>query len=81
MACAEIAEAVLDDMRLVMPVSTCVRGYAGVKEDVFLSVPCVVGAYGVKRVFELDLTASERAAFKKSAAIVWDAQKDVWDNL
>ena len=81
MACAEIAEAVLNDMRLVMPVSTCVRGYAGVNEDVFLSVPSVVGAYGVKRVFDLDLTSSEKALFKKSAAVVWDAQTDVWESF
>jgi len=81
MACAEIAEVVLGDLRLVLPVSTCVRGYAGVAEDVFLSVPCVVGSKGVIRVFDLELTASETALFKKSASTVWDAQKEVWDRM
>ncbi len=81
MACAEIAEVVLKDLRLVMPVSTCVRGYAGVKKDVFLSVPCVVGAKGVIRVFDLEFTATEKALFRKSAHTVWEAQRDVWDSI
>lgn len=82
MACAEIAEVVLGDLRHVMPVSTCVRGYAGVKiPSVFLSVPSIVGAKGVIRVFDLDFTASEKALFKKSAHTVWEAQKDVWDSI
>jgi len=81
MACAEIAEVVLGDLRLVLPVSTCVRGYAGVKKDVFLSVPCVVGAKGVVRVFDLDFTASEKALFQKSAHTVWEAQKEVWEGV
>jgi len=81
MACAEIADVVLNDMRLVMPVSTCVRGYAGVKHDVFLSVPCVVGASGVKQVMELDLTDIERKQFHQSADIVWKAQSEIWENV
>jgi L-lactate dehydrogenase len=81
MACADIAKAVLNDLRITMPVSTSVKGYAGVEEDVFLSVPCVVGANGVTRDVELDLTKSEKNLFQKSASIVWTAQKDVWDSI
>lgn len=79
--CAHIADVVLNDLRLVVPVSTCVRGYVGVPHDVFLSVPCVVGEEGVHRVIELDMTVKECELFRRSADIVWDVQKDVWDTI
>jgi L-lactate dehydrogenase len=81
MACAEIAKVVLDDMKIEMPVSTSVKGYAGVQEDVFLSVPCVLGAQGVERRIDLNLTESEKHLFQKSASIVWNAQEDILDDI
>jgi len=81
MACAEIAEVVLKDMRLIMPVSTCVRGYAGVKHDVYLSVPSIIGASGVKRLIELELNDLERKQFHASADIIWKAQAGIWDTI
>jgi malate dehydrogenase len=33
-------------------------------------VPCVLGSAGLERVFEIQLTADEQAAFDKSAAAV-----------
>jgi len=79
--CAHIADIVLNDLRLVLPVSTCVRGYAGVCNDVYLSVPCIVGSEGVHRVIELDFNDQESKLFRKSADIVWDVQKDIWDTI
>ena len=81
MACAEIADVVLNDMRLIMPVSTCVRGYAGVEHDVFLSVPSIIGASGVKRVIDLELNDQEMTQFHESADIVWRAQAGLWDEI
>lgn len=81
LACARIAEVVLNDMRAVLPVSTCVRGMYGVDEDVYLSVPCIVGAQGVVRVMELPLTDGEKEGFQKSAKSVWDVQKGIWDTV
>jgi L-lactate dehydrogenase len=77
---ARIATAVLTDERAFMPVSTCVRGYQGVKEDVFLSLPCCLGATGVVRVLDIKLTEAEAEAFRKSAASVWEVQADVWES-
>ncbi len=81
MACAEITKAVLNNSNCTLPVSTSVKGYAGVGEEVFLSVPCVVGSSGVKRCAELDLTENEKKLFQKSASTVWAAQKDIWDSI
>ena len=78
LAVARIAEAVLNDERTFLPVSTCVRGYAGVKQDVYLSVPCCVGATGVVRVIDLFLTEDEAEAFRASADAVWNCQEECW---
>ena len=78
MSVARISEAVLNDERSFLPVSTCVRGYQGVKEDVFLSVPCCVGATGVVRVIDLFLTDDEADAFRNSAEKVWSCQESLW---
>jgi malate dehydrogenase len=40
--------------------------------DLFVGVPVVLGRAGMERVFEIDLTADEQAAFDKSAAAVWE---------
>lgn len=77
----QIAKCVLDDSRRIVPVSTCVRGLNGIDEDVFVSLPCVVGALGVEAIIDLKLTASEKEAFQASAGKVWDIQKEIWNNL
>jgi L-lactate dehydrogenase len=79
LAVARIASAVLTDERAFMPVSTCVRGYEGVKEDVFLSLPCCLGATGVVRVLDIKLTEAEAEAFRESATSVWEVQAGLWE--
>lgn len=79
LAVARIASAVVTDERAFMPVSTCVRGYEGVKEDVFLSLPCCLGATGVVRVLDINLTDAEAEAFRESAASVWMVQAGIWE--
>lgn len=78
---AYIANAVLDDTRQIMPVSTCVRGIHGIENDVFLSMPCGIGAQGVRRVIDLPLTGLEKDQLKHSAKTVWDIQKGVWNSI
>jgi L-lactate dehydrogenase len=81
LACARIAEVVLGDQRTVLPVSTCVRGMYGVEEDVYVSVPCIVGSQGVIRVVDLPLTAKEKEGLLGSVKSVWDVQSGIWDEV
>jgi L-lactate dehydrogenase len=64
-----------------MPVTTCVRGTKGVKEDVFVSMPAAIGSTGVLRVIDLPLTEKETEKFLHSVDTIWNIQKDVWDNV
>lgn len=67
-----LVEAIADDTHVVLPVSTLINGYLGVK-DVCLSVPCVIGRAGVIRMLPVDLDTEEADAFRNSARILQTA--------
>lgn len=60
-------EAILLDEKRIMPVSAFVKGKYGV-DGLFLGVPVVLGAKGVEKVLEIQLTEEEHKALMKSAA-------------
>ena len=64
-----ICEAIDQDARTILPVSTLIEGYRGVS-DVCLSLPCVVGRGGVLRVMSVDLDEGESEQFRRSASVV-----------
>jgi L-lactate dehydrogenase len=72
-AIVRICEAVVRDERAVLPVSTWLTGQFGVS-DLYLSLPCILGAQGIARVLEPPLSQSETAALHRSAAIVRQAR-------
>jgi len=65
----EMVEAILLDRRRVLPCAVLLDGEFG-SRGLFVGVPVVLGAGGMERVFEIELTADERAAFDKSVAAV-----------
>ncbi|XP_037056194.1 transmembrane protein 242 isoform X1 [Peromyscus leucopus] len=50
---ADIAESILRNLRKTLPVSTNVKGLYGIKEEVFLSVPCIVGENGISDIIKM----------------------------
>src|SRR4051795_10577696 len=65
----EMVESILLDRRRVLPCAVLLNGeYA--TEGLFVGVPVVLGAAGMERVFEIELTTEEQAAFDASAAAV-----------
>ncbi|MDD2320550.1 MAG: malate dehydrogenase, partial [Geobacteraceae bacterium] len=64
-----MAESILLDRKRIFPVCTLLEGEYGV-DGYFVGVPCVLGAGGVERIIELDLTAEERAMFDESVSHV-----------
>ena len=64
-----MAESYLRDKRRVLPCAAWLSGEYGV-DGLYVGVPVVIGANGVERVVEIDLTADEKAAFDKSCASV-----------
>jgi malate dehydrogenase len=65
----QMAEAIVKDKKRLLPCSAWLKGEFGLK-DVYLGVPCLLGAGGMEKVVEIELTADEQAALKKSAEAV-----------
>ncbi len=64
-----MAESYLRDRRRVLPCAVRLDGEYG-QRDLYVGVPVVIGAAGVERIVEVELTADERAAFDRSCAAV-----------
>ncbi len=75
-AAARMARAVAEDSGSVMPVCAWVDGQYGI-EGVYLGVEVELGAGGVRRVVERDLTESELAGLREAAEAVRGKAKDV----
>jgi len=71
-ACARIAEAILRDERVVLPVAAYRERYGTT-----IALPTVVGRAGAVRDFEPGMSADERHAFEASAATVREAARGV----
>src|SRR5213083_3502782 len=65
----EMVDAILRDRKRVLPCAVYLQGEFHTR-DLFVGVPAILGRRGLERVFEIELTAEERAAFDKSAAAV-----------
>jgi malate dehydrogenase len=65
----EMVESILLDRKRVLPCAVLLDGEFG-SSGLFVGVPVVLGAAGMERVFEIELTADEQAAFDRSAAAV-----------
>ena len=75
-AAARMARAVAEDSGAVLPVCAWLEGQYGI-EDVYLGVEAEIGASGVRRVVERDLTDSELAGLRDAAAAVKAKAADV----
>jgi malate dehydrogenase len=75
-AAARMARAVAEDAGVVLPVCAWVDGQYGIS-GVYLGVEAEIGASGVRRVVERDLTEQELAALRTAAEAVRAKQADV----
>jgi L-lactate dehydrogenase len=64
-----IVEAILRDQSTVLSVSSLMTDYYGI-DDVYLSVPTVVGRGGVERTLRLALSAEEASGLRRSADLL-----------
>jgi malate dehydrogenase len=69
MACAQMAEAILKDKKLIVPCATYMQGEYGLN-DMYFGVPVMLGAGGMEKIIEYKFDAEEKAMFEKSAASV-----------
>ena len=75
-AAARMAQAVAEDSGAVMPVCAWVDGEYGIS-GVYLGVEAEIGAVGVRRIVQRDLTETELAALRTAAEAVREKQSVV----
>ncbi|KAH9281858.1 L-lactate dehydrogenase A chain [Echinococcus granulosus] len=66
LCCASLCNAILRNKKIVIPVSTSLKGKLGIKEEVFTSVPCIVDSSGVSAVINLEYSPSEKQSLLAS---------------
>jgi malate dehydrogenase len=68
-AAVEMAESILKDKKKILPCAAWLSGQYGYS-SLFLGVPVKLGQDGIEKIYELPLTADEKAALDKSALAV-----------
>ncbi len=69
MGLVRICEAILRGQNTVLSVSTLINDYYGI-DDVYLSLPCVIGRQGVQKFMRLPLNDKEIEGLQQSAKIL-----------
>ncbi|MFP3919431.1 malate dehydrogenase [Lysinibacillus telephonicus] len=70
-ALVEMAEAIIKDQKRILPSIAYLEGEYGY-EGIYLGVPTLLGANGIEKIFELELTDKEKEALDISAQAVRD---------
>ncbi len=70
---AQMVEAIAKDKKRLLPCAAWLEGEFGLS-GLFVGVPCKLGAGGLEKIVEIELTADEQAALEKSA----EAVKSTW---
>ena len=64
-----MAESYLKDKKRILPAAAYLKGEFGVT-DTYVGVPAMIGAGGVEKIVDLELSSEEKAGFEKSVASV-----------
>jgi malate dehydrogenase len=75
-AAVQMAEAILQDQKRLVPVSAYLTGEYGLN-DLFFGVPVILGAGGIEKILTLKLNPGEEAMLQKSAAAVARTRDDL----
>ena len=68
-AVTQMIEAILKDKKRVLPAAAYLNGEYGY-QGIYVGVPVLLGGNGVEKIYELELTAEEKAALDRSASNV-----------
>ncbi|EDW90594.2 L-lactate dehydrogenase B chain [Drosophila yakuba] len=74
LTCTDIVQAMCGGKGKIASVGTDMQGMNGIKDNVVLSLPCLVTAGGISHVFELPLTDVEQRKLLASANVLLEAQ-------
>ncbi|VDP77054.1 unnamed protein product [Echinostoma caproni] len=67
LTCYALANAILNNAHTIYPLTTCVKGFYNIQDNVYLSLPVLVTANGAEYIVPLSLSPEEEAQLRKSA--------------
>lgn len=70
----QMVDSILLDKKMIMPCTVHLQGEYGI-QNLYMGVPVKLGARGMEEIIQVELTESEQAALKKSAAAVEELVK------
>ena len=76
LALVRITQAILQNENAVLPVSVLIEDFCGV-EDVYLSLPSVINAEGIRQVQKIEFNEIEKKSFVESATVLKQLLKEV----
>jgi malate dehydrogenase len=65
----QMVEAIVKNKKRILPAAAYLEGEYGI-HDLYVGVPVLLGAGGIEKVIEVELTADEHVALQRSAAAV-----------
>ncbi|EEB19627.1 L-lactate dehydrogenase, putative [Pediculus humanus corporis] len=74
---SSISMSILLNTQNVHAVSTNLKGYYGIEDEIFLSLPCVLGSEGITHVVSLPLNKKETSLLIKSAKTLKEIQENI----
>ncbi|XP_063910890.1 L-lactate dehydrogenase-like isoform X2 [Zophobas morio] len=77
LSAASLAHSILKNSFHIHAVSVHVKGHHEIEQDVFLSLPAVLGGNGVTNIVNQCLTEAERQKLLKSASLLEEIQKNL----
>ena len=64
-AAVEMVESILKDKKKVLPCAAYLEGEYGIN-GLFVGVPVKLGAHGIEKIYEIKLTAEEKASSRRA---------------
>lgn len=77
LTCRSLCNSILHNLHAVYPLTTNAKGFHGITEDVYLSLPCLTTSVGISHVIPQQLNEEETAKIKHSADTLWSIIKDI----
>ncbi|CAH8462305.1 unnamed protein product [Dicrocoelium dendriticum] len=77
LTCRSICNAILNNLRTVYPLTTLAKGFHGIKDEIYLSLPCLLTSAGVSHVIPQHLSQEEEEKLQHSAKTLAEVIHDI----
>ena len=81
MALSRLVRAIINDENSILTVSTYLKDGQYGQDDIYIGVPAIINANGVRELLEIELTAEEQAKLDNSCKILKEMRKDSIDKI